>query len=104
MKKSARKRLVAALLLSTILLLSGCVGNKHKITVATHQDLVVSCPKSAKAGDTVKIETMTVTDGEINVTSHQVEIKRINDGLYEFTMPDENVEIRIGLYIYPDGA
>ena len=75
--------------------LSGCFGY-HRITVRSdHKENVTSCPKFAKAGDTVTIETVSVTDADIYVRANGSECTCIQDGVYEFVMPDSNVEITV---------
>ena len=75
--------------------LSGCFGY-HRITVRSdHKENVTSYPKFAKAGDTVTIETVCVTDADMYVRANGVECRLVKDGVYEFVMPDSNVEITV---------
>ena len=86
--------ILAAVLLA--ILLGGC-GRGYAIRVVSGADLLDNCPKKAEAGETVTVTTMVVTDGDMHV--------RVNgdpdfgtfvrDGVYEFVMPAEDVEISI---------
>ena len=75
--------------------LSGCFGY-HAVKVRSgHEDKVTSCPKYARTGETVRIETVSVTDADIYVSANGTECKYVSEGVYEFVMPDENVEISV---------
>ena len=66
----------------------------HKITVVRGEDLFEDCPKEAKAGEKVQIKTLDVTDGEIVIKVTGTDSgKFVEYALYEFIMPDEDVEI-----------
>ena len=93
MSKMKKKSYI--LLLSCMLIfLCGC-GNTYKIKVVGGEDLVVSCPKAAKAGETVSIETKSVTDGWVEVTASGTEVKAVRGDLFQFVMPNDNVDVRI---------
>ena len=82
-----------AILLS--LSLSGCFGY-HKITVRkNHQENVTSYPRRAKAGETVTIYTVSVTDADLYVNYNGISCKYVEEGVYEFVMPDCDVEITV---------
>jgi hypothetical protein len=74
----------------------------HRITVVSGQQFVASCPKLAKTGDIITVETAVVSDGEIYVNG--VDGSYIRPGVYQFTMPDRNVELKVTVIAYPDGA
>ena len=74
--------------------LSGCFGY-HRITIRKdHKENVISYPKFARAGQTVKIETVSVDDADMYVRANGVECRYTGDG-YEFVMPDNDVEITV---------
>lgn len=76
-------------------LLSGCFG-RHSIKVVSRKELVDTCPRSAKAGETVRVTTAVVTDGDLYLNSTDgTEIKKIKDGVFEFVMPDHDIELKI---------
>ena len=77
-----------------MLFLCGC-GNRYRITIAGGEDLVLSCPKTAKAGETVTVETTTVTDGWLEMTVTGAEVTAVRGDRFQFTMPRQNVEVRI---------
>ncbi len=77
----------AFLLLCTI---SGC-SSYYKIEF--DKDNVFNCPSRAKAGETVRFETVFVTDADLYVYINGVEIKPLKEGIYEFVMPSEDVLI-----------
>ncbi len=90
MKKTVFMLIIAAL----VIFLCAC-GNTYKIKVVGGEDLLVSCPKSAKAEETVTVETKTVTDGWVEVTVSGAEVRAVQGDLFQFVMPKQNVEIRI---------
>ena len=75
---------------------AGC-GSSHKITVAEGEDLLVDCPKSAKAGEIVTIKTTTVCDAILCLSVNgDVDFGEfVKDCVYEFEMPDEDVVIKV---------
>ena len=89
---------VAACLCCTLMLtaFAGC-GSSHKITVAEGEDLLGDCPKSAKAGEIVTIETCAVCDADLYLSVNgDVDFgKFVEDCVYEFEMPDEDVVIKV---------
>ena len=73
---------------------SGTASDTHKITVVRGEDLFEDCPKTAKTGEKVTVKTCVVTDGELIVKVTGTDTgKFVEEGLYEFIMPDEDVEI-----------
>ena len=89
------KKPVFMLLLAALVIFLCACGNTYKIKVFGAADLVVSCPKSAKAGETVTVETKTVTDGWVEVTASGTEVKAVQGDLFQFVMPKTNVDVRI---------
>ena len=68
----------------------------YSITVTKGKEMIASCPEEAAAGDTVRIETMSVTDAVLKILVNGEELGEfIEECVYEFTMPGENVEITV---------
>lgn len=66
----------------------------HNITVTKGADLFEDCPKTAKAGEIVTVKTVVVADGELIVNVSGTDTGEFTgEGVYEFIMPDEDVEI-----------
>ncbi len=53
----------------------------------------MNCPDRGKPGETIRFETVFITDGDLYVYINGVEIKPLKEGIYEFVMPDEDVRI-----------
>ncbi len=99
MKGSEMKKAVfLSVLISLMIMLTGCIGY-HKISVRKgDEDYVVKYPRSAKAGEKVTIETVAVTDADLYVNINGVsDIKMTSWAIYEFTMPDHDIEINISI-------
>ncbi len=90
--------LLLALLMCTALL--GC--SRHRITVISGEKFVFKCPKSARTGDTVTVETSVVSDAELYVNG--VDGKFIRPGEYQFTMPDHDVELKVTVIAFEGGS
>ena len=88
------KKKLAATFAILSLLITGCLGG-HKIIVEYGDEDLVSCPKRAKAGETVTVETVSVSDADLFFYLDGVELKPIKEGYYEFTMPDHDVDIKV---------
>lgn len=95
-------RLIVALL--AILLIALVVLNLsfRKITVVSGEQYVDKCPRYARPGQEVTITTVVVCDAEIYVNG--VDGEYVQPGVYVFTMPDEDVQIKVTVISYPDGA
>ena len=95
--RKALKRSCVILLILTLMLpcLTACSSHTYKINVVSGKDLVTSCPKKAKAGETVTIETVFVTDADLYLSVDGQKLKHLKDGSYEFTMPDHDVSIDV---------
>ena len=87
-----KKKLAAFAILS--LLFTGCLGT-HKINIEAGDEDLVNCPKRAKAGETVAVETVTVTDADLYLIVDGVNLEPIREGYYEFEMPDHDVNIKV---------
>lgn len=89
------KKAIFILFLITFVFFFCACGNTFKIKVVGGADLLISCPKSAAAGEPVTVETKTVTDGWVEVTASGAEVKAVREDLFQFTMPKQDVDIRI---------
>lgn len=98
--KTGKWRIVAVILvcLMVSVLFAGC-GNTYRITVTRGKDFVFDCPKRAKVGETVTVETAYVTDADmyffVNGDPDLAVISR--DGKYQFVMPDCDVSIEVSV-------
>ena len=79
--------------MSVALLLSSCFG-RHTIKVVSGDQFLDKCPKSGKPGETITVTILIVTDADLYVNGN-VDIKQISDGVFEFVMPDHDVELKI---------
>lgn len=86
--------IITALCISAALLSCGA-DVKHKIEVEEKQNnIILSCPKSARPGEIVSVETCSVCDGEVKITINGEDTgKFISEGEYEFVMPDCDVKL-----------
>ena len=76
-------------------------GNRYRINVAGGADLVISCPKNAKAGETVTVETKCVTDGWLEVSASGAEVTAVQEDVFQFMMPRQDVDVRV-LFAWDD--
>ena len=90
--------LLLALLMCMVLL--GC--SRHRITVISGEKFVHKCPRSARTGETVTVMTSVVSDAELYVNG--VDGKFIRPGEYQFVMPDHDVELKVTVIAFPNGA
>ena len=90
--------LLAVLMMGTILV--GC--SRHRITVISGEKFVHKCPKTARTGETVTVETSVVSDAELYVNG--VDGKFVRPGEYQFVMPDNDVELKVTVIANPNGA
>ncbi len=92
------KKIISVLLFTVLLaaILSGC-GRGYRISVVSGEKFLDQCPKRAKAGETVTVTTMCVTDGDmfVAVNGDSDYGRFVRDAVYEFVMPAEDVEISI---------
>ena len=89
-----KKPVFMLLFVALVIFLCAC-GNTYKIKVVGAADLVVSCPKSAKTGETVTVETKDVSDGQVEVTASGPDVEAVRGDLFQFVMPKQNVDVRI---------
>ena len=90
--------LLAVLMMGTILV--GC--SRHRITVISGEKFVHKCPKTARTGETVTVETSVVSDAELYVNG--VDGTFVRPGEYQFVMPDNDVELKVTVIASPNGA
>lgn len=55
--------------------------------------LIASCPKRAKAGQTVTVSTAAVCDGDLKISISGAEYERTDVTTIQFVMPERDVEI-----------
>ena len=99
-----KKVLTLLCILLAVLLLAFAVLNLafRKITVVSGAQFVDKCPRFARPGQEVTITIAVVSDGEIYVNGTDGDFVR--PGVYVFTMPDEDVQIKLTVLAFPDGA
>ena len=76
-------------------ILSGCFGYYRIRVNESSRDLIDEYPRMAKAGETVRITTVIVDDGDLFVNIDGVTVKMISEGIYEFVMPEHDIEIKL---------
>ncbi len=79
-------------------------AHTHEIVINDKEDLVVSCPTSAAAGETVFVQTKEVLDVQTVVLANGEKVTTSHGMTFEFTMPDEPVEVRVYTEEYPFGG
>ena len=83
-----------ALMLSLSFLLAGCGDQTYNITVDDNEKLIEWCPSKAEKGERVTVHTTWVADAELIVSVSGAEDGRfVRAGVYEFTMPAQDVKI-----------
>ncbi|MBR5093799.1 MAG: hypothetical protein IK095_01765 [Oscillospiraceae bacterium] len=101
MKKKILAILCALLAILAIALIVLNVSFR-KIAVVSGEQFVDKCPRYARPGQEVTITTAVVSDGEIYVNG--VDGRYVRPGVYVFTMPDEDVAIKVTVIAFRDGA
>ena len=89
-----KKILLLLICAALILCLCSC-GRSRCIRVTGGEDLVLSCPKRARAGETVTVETKTVTDGWLEVTVNGTEAEAMQGDRFQFVMPEEDADVKV---------
>lgn len=98
-----RKLIVWTGLLLALLMCMALLGcSRHRITVISGEKFVHKCPKTARTGETVTVETSVVSDAELYVNG--VDGKFVRPGEYQFVMPDNDVELKVTVIANPNGA
>lgn len=103
MRRKTRIALIAAALIVVLTIVCTAVfAGTHRITVVSGERFLDSCPKRAKAGQEVTVYTVVVSDGELYVNG--VDGRFVRPGEFVFTMPDRDVELKLTVIAFPDGA
>ena len=100
-----KKKLIKAVCIAlAVLLIALIVMNAafRRITVTSGRQFVDTCPRLARPGQEVTVTTAVVSDGEIYVNG--VDGRYVRPGVFVFTMPEEDVELRVSVIAFPDGA
>ncbi len=100
-----KKRILFAIVSILILLMIALVVlnvSFRKITVVSGEQYVDKCPRYARPGEEVTITTVVVSDAEIYVNG--VDGEYIQPGVYVFTMPDTDVQIKVTVIANRYGA
>ena len=99
-----KKLLIALCVLWALVLIAVLVLNLAfcRIRVVSGRDLVDECPRWARPGREVTVTTAVVDDGELYVSG--VDGRFVRPGVYVFTMPDGDVQLRLNVVACPDGA
>ena len=90
--------LAVVLIVLTVL----CVSFFRRITVVSGKEFIDRCPRFALPGQEVTVTTAVVSDGEIYVNG--ADGSYVRPGVYVFTMPNEDVQLKVTVIAYPDGA
>ena len=88
------KKILTISFLILSLVITGCLGTR-KITIEAGEDEIVSCPKRAKPGETVTIETVIVNDADLYLFVNGIALDPIKEGFYQFEMPNQDVRIKV---------
>ena len=94
--------LLVSLLVILMIALAVLNTSFRKITVVSGEQYIDKCPRYARPGQEVTVTTAVVSDAEIYVNG--VEGEYIRPGVYVFTMPDTDVQIKVTVIAYPNGA
>lgn len=100
-----KKKLIKAVCIAlAVLLIALVVMNAafRRITVTSGRQFVDTCPRLVRPGQEVTVTTAVVSDGEIYVNG--VDGRYVRPGVFVFTMPEEDVELRVSVIAFPDGA
>ena len=92
--------LLTVMIALTATLISG--SGRHRITVISGEKFVQKCPGYARAGETVTVSTAVVSDGELFVNG--VDGEFVRPGEFRFVMPDHDVELKVTVIAFPNGA
>ena len=74
----------------------------RKITVVSGKQFIDECPRYARPGQQVTVTTAVVSDGEIYVNG--ADGRYVQPGVYVFTMPNGDVELKVTVIANPNGA
>lgn len=84
-------------------------AEEFNITIRSGEDMIVNCPKTAKAGEEVEIETMSVTDATLTISVKDPRNGEelggyLAEGRYTFIMPEDDVIVDANLVFDQPGA
>ena len=99
-----KKLIIALCALLVIAVIAFAVLNLafRKITVVSGRDEVWKCPRYARPGQEVTVLTSVVDDADIFVSG--VDGTYVSPGVYVFTMPDEDVHLKVTVVAFPYGS
>ena len=99
-----KKLMIALCVMLLIVLIAFAVLNFtfRKITVVSGKDNVWKCPHYARPGQEVTVMTSVVQDAEIYVNG--VDGKYVRPGVYVFTMPNEDVQLKVTVISFRYGS
>ena len=100
-----KKRFVWILAAVLVLALTALVVRSvlfRRITVVSGEQFIDQCPRYALPGREVTVTTAVVADGEIYVNG--ADGSYVRPGVYVFTMPDGDVQLKVTVIANPNGA
>ena len=100
--KKKTLRILGALFVLLLLALLMLGTLFRRVSVVSGKEYVDSCPRYARPGRQVTVTTAVISDGEIFVSGADGEYVR--PGVFVFTMPDADVQLRVHVTAFPDGA
>ncbi len=100
MKK--KRWILAGVVLALLLAILVLNVSFRKITVVSGAQFVDKCPRYARPGQEVTVTTAVVSDGEIYVNG--ADGRYVRPGVYVFTMPDGDVQLKVTVIANPNGA
>lgn len=68
---------------------------EHNINLVGDSNLLESCPKTARTGETVTILTYDITDGDKVIEVSGADVVRVNWIEYQFVMPPHDVDVKV---------
>ena len=68
---------------------------EHNINLVGDSNLIESCPKTARTGETVTILTYDITDGDKVIEVSGADVVRVNWIEYQFVMPPHDVDVKV---------
>lgn len=74
----------------------------RRITVISGKQFIDTCPRYSRPGQEVTVTTAVISDGEIYVNG--ADGKYVRPGVYVFTMPDADVQLKVTVIAFRDGA
>lgn len=87
--------LILCIVLAVLLLIALVIfrSSVRKITVISGSQNVHKCPRYARPGQTVTVETAVVADADLYVNG--VDGKFVRPGEFVFTMPNQDVNLKV---------